>query len=259
MTALTEELRQAIARAYRAFPAAQLKSPIGVCNCGVCVSLEDERSMVETPREALPGRLIREFNNSAHGRNDDLFRHFLPRILELFALGEPIEMLDNVGIRGLGPGSEKVPYANYRKSWPADQVDAVDAYFAALFARARRAPVSWPEGRAPEVYETAEVIASSGGDLRPLLADWDADGSREATLCLASLTVHTAQRVWSRCGRVDDATLGGGWECVPEMERALLGWLRDPRHAARFDAAMTSETDDAVFALLAWARGAFAA
>jgi hypothetical protein len=257
MTALTQELKQAIARAYRVFPAAHLTPPIGVCNCGVCVSLEDERAMVETPREELSARLIREFNNSAHGRNDDLFRHFLPRIFELFAIGEEIEILDSAGFRGLAPGNEKV--ANYRAAWPTKQVAAVDAYFAALFARARGAPPSWPEAGFSDAFEMAGRIAASGGDLRPLLADWDADASSAATLGLASFTAHVADLVLRRCGRLEDATLGGAWEHAPEMQSVLLDWLRDPRRAARFDAAMNGEADETAFALLAWARGAFAA
>jgi len=254
------DLKEAIAHAYRVFPARALKPPIGVCRCNVCVSEEDERAMAQTPRDALPARLIREFNGSAHGRDDDLLRHFLPRIFELFAEGSDIHALGDINaFERLGCGTALVPYSDYRKTWPAEEIAAVDAYYRALFRHARRAPPTWPEGQGCEAFVMAEIIVAGGGDLKPLLAEWDADPSHEATLGLASFTAHVADHIWRRCGRMVDVTLGGYWDRQPEMTQALLDWLRDARRVDRFDQAMAREADESAFALLALARGGFAA
>ncbi len=106
MRKISSELQAAVESTYRVFPGYRLHRPIGVCNCNCCVSDEDEQAMVSTPRRELPLRLIKEFNSSAHGRNDDLLRYFLPRMFELVAQGENICSMDEtLGFEGLGEGS----------------------------------------------------------------------------------------------------------------------------------------------------------
>ena len=260
MAGMTPELRDAVEEAYRVFPALPLVAPIGVCTCNCCVSPDHEKAMASTPRRKLPLFLIKEFNNSAHGRDDDLLRHFLPRMCELAAEGANVCSLDEtLGFKGLGAGTERVPYASYRANWPTAEIAALDAFYRALFRQALRArPARLPFGDGtPDLNEadigwTLQTIAVGGGDIAPLLALWEADGSRLASLQLAAFVCSLDVNIWSH-----DKTpkvFSPFSDHAPEAELLVADWLKRPEHGARFDRAMLDEPDAAAFALLSQAR-----
>lgn len=260
MAGMTPELRDAVEQAYRVFQEARLTPPIGVCRCNVCVSEEHEKAMAATPRRQLPLFLIKEFTNSAHGRNDDLLRHFLPRMFELIAEGANVCSMDGaLGFRGLGAGTARVPYANYRTNWPPAEIAAIDAFYRALFRgalAARPADFLFDDGAQglgeADIHWTLETIAAGGGDIAALLAIWDADHARLASLQLASIVCSPHLSIWShgKSPRVfallhDDA---------PETTHLVANWLKAPRHGERFDKAMLDEPDAKAFELLSRAR-----
>ena len=86
---MDEQLRHAVENAYDAFQNAVIGQRLEVCRCAVCFGgAEDaERGLVETPLRELTAAQLAVYTNSAHGWHDDML-YFLPRYLELLALGE---------------------------------------------------------------------------------------------------------------------------------------------------------------------------
>lgn len=260
MASMAPELRDAVEEAYRIFPDERLVVPIGVCTCNCCVSPDHEKAMASTPRRQLPLLLIREFTNSAHGRDDDLPRHFLPRMCELTAEGANICSLDDtLGFKGPGVGTERVPYANYRTNWPPAEIAAIDAFYRALFRRAlaaRPAGFLFSDGThgldEADIGWTLETIAIGGGDVMSLLTAWDADAARLASLQLAAFVCSLDVNIWAqdKTPRVFSAFS----DYAPEAEALVADWLKRPEHGACFDKAMLDEPDAKAFDLLSKAR-----
>jgi hypothetical protein len=127
------------------------------------------------------------------------FRHFLPRILELFATGELtdeylfVKTMSNV--------------RHYGTSWPADEVKAVDEYMIALWRRTLSERE--PNLRAAEILEGA---AANDHSIARYLAIWAEDTGEAAALHLADFmdelawtywqedTLHRESRAWLRLG-----------------------------------------------------------
>ena len=113
---MTPELQATVEEAYRLFAPYTIGSTLIVCNCNVCMSKEHERELVRTPLREIPSKLLAEYTNSAHSWDDDQvareMRYFLPRYLELIALGDPPDNMDlDICLRRLA-------YAQWRSKWP---------------------------------------------------------------------------------------------------------------------------------------------
>ena len=260
MAGVTPELHDAVERAYRVFPAQRLVPPIGVCKCSCCVSDENERLMAATPRRQLALFLIREFTNSAHGQDDHLLRHFLPRMFELTAEGANVCSLDDtLGFKGLGLGTARVPHANYRVNWSPAEIATIDAFYLALFRRAlaaRPARFLFGDGTRGldevDIGWTLETIAVGGGDVARLLAVWDGDASRLASLQLADFVSSLTVNIWAHGNA--SRVFSQFSDHAPEAEHLVADWLKRPEHGARFDGAMLDEPDAKAFDLLSRAR-----
>src|SRR5688572_9724812 len=105
------DIDDAIETAYRVFARYRLGGRIIVCGCSSCVSPQVEQELIRTPLNALPAPTLAEYTNSAHdwdGRVEDDLRYFLPRYLELIAIGEVPSTV------GLDICLRRLSNANYR-------------------------------------------------------------------------------------------------------------------------------------------------
>jgi hypothetical protein len=230
---VTPELQEVVDRSYRVFGRYRLNGNVVVCTCPVCVSDNDARLLAVTPLHDVAAPLLGEYTQSAHGLVEDEMRYFLPRYFELLASGEdPSPIGIEVCLARLGE-------ADYRGRWPNDEVEVIDAFFAALFRSWLDAPARCHMGRVVllrglDIEELLCMVAYAGGDLAPLLRVWDATAGRLADLRLAAVISHA----WS--GALGNAF----WDIAhrPELEapmRLVFDWLRRAEIFERLDAALT--------------------
>jgi hypothetical protein len=251
---MTPELTIAIENAYREFQRYRLRGVIAVCKCNVCVSDADEKALCTVPLRQISSRLLTEYTQSAHGCDDraaDELRYFLPRYFELIAQDDAPT---NTGIETcLG----RLHDAQYRTRWPASEVGAIDAFFAALLrAQLAEPPEIDPTGFPVFDPDTADdvlcMVAYAGGDVRPCLSVWDGEDSRAATLHIANIV---AKADWFR-RRLDNGFWYGNYKRDTESAmRQVIAWLLREETRARLEAACLAEGDEAAAALLSHAEG----
>ena len=254
MEPVSPELATAVEAAYRAFAGYRLRGALEVCRCPVCVAEPVERGLCTLPLRAMPARLLAEYTHSAHGfdaRVADELRHFLPRYFELIAQGDPPS---NSGIETcLG----RLHAADWRARWPAAEVAVIEAFFAALL-RARLGvpppidPLGFPVFDGDEAEDVLCMVAHAGGDLAGLLAQWDAERGRAATLHVANIVSKADwlkrrldNTFWQSCSRRPH---------VVRAMRAVLAWLLTAEMRERLEHACLAEQDEATAALLAHAE-----
>jgi hypothetical protein len=192
---MTPELQATVEQAYRIFAPYTIGSTLIVCNCHVCMTKEVERELVRTPLRAIPSKLLAEYTNSAHSWDDDQvareMRHFLPRYLELIALGDPPDNLDlDICLRRLA-------YAQWRSKWPAAQVVVLDNFFDRLVEAStqRLDVVIWPRGPAPafDMADLLTMVVTAHGDIGRVLAAWDGAADPGAAIHMAPLLRRVVQ------------------------------------------------------------------
>jgi len=80
---MTPELKDLVEEAYRVFGGYQLADRLIVCHCDLCMTVETERELMETPLREISSRTLAEYTNSAHDWDDGPvareMRYFLPR------------------------------------------------------------------------------------------------------------------------------------------------------------------------------------
>ncbi|TDC22107.1 hypothetical protein E1211_31660 [Micromonospora sp. 15K316] len=132
-------------------------------------------ALLDTPLRALTGEQLRRFAGKAVSTWGDVtdLRHFLPRVLEVLAVGgidDPVVPTKLLGIVG----------AHWR-TWPRDEQQAIETYLDAWW---RHILAGFP---APvEVGEVLAAIGATGVDVGPFLAAWVADGGTSAARHLAN-------------------------------------------------------------------------
>lgn len=199
-TQLSMQLREAIARAYEVFADQRIGFPLGVCHCNCCCTEANERALVDTPLRELSSDLLSEYTNSAHGYDEyadgHALRHFLPRYFELIARNDPPHYGD------LSHCLVRLGSANYRRSWSAREIDAIDRYFDALLEDKLGdiTLTEWPAGwrLSYPISELIEMVVLAGADVARLLATWTAAPDPGAALHAAALlsedlTVHEGE------------------------------------------------------------------
>lgn len=251
---MSSELQAAVENAYREFAHYRLKGTVYVCNCPVCVDAQTERDLCTVPLRQISARLLAEYTHSGHGWDDriaDDFRYFLPRYFELIAAGAPPS---NVGIETcLG----QLYVSNYRTGWPSSEVAAIDAFFLALVRAQLAASVhidrtGIPALQEEELEDILCMIANADGDLAEVLAVWDSDRSRTATLRIAHI-ISVAK--WRK-----KLLANAFWDGLsrPRVEagmRQVMAWLVRPETRERLEAACLAEQDADAAALLSHAEG----
>ena len=233
-----------------------LNGRIIVCNCPVCVAPETERQLIRTPLHAISRELLAEYTHSAHGWDGkiaDDFRYFLPRYFELIAAGEIPSHHD------LEPCLGRMLHAEYRKEWPKQEADAIDAFFVALFRAELNKPLAPADYGLFDAGEGAETVlccmAHAGGDVRVLLDVWDKTRGREADVRIARMIVAADWRT---------RDLSNTWWGVPDREpirqsmNVVIAWLLRSETWERLEAACLKETDDMTAELFSQAEGIIA-
>jgi hypothetical protein len=248
------DIDEAIENAYRVFARYRLGGRIIVCGCNSCVSPQVEQELIRTPLNALPAPTLAEYTHSAHGwdgRVEDDLRYFLPRYLELIAIGEI------PSTTGVDTCLRRLADADYRNTWPAAEAKALNDAFAALLRVALEVPPSCEMGRIPTWdVDTAEelicMVAFANGDVDLMLAAWDAERTRNADLHLANMIGNAdwldrrlRSSTWYRLG---DARVKA------EAERVVT-WLVRSETRARLEQACLAERDPEMADLLSFAEG----
>ena len=187
---MTPELEILIEDAYRVFGGYQLAGgTLTVCHCNVCMTVETERELIETPLREIPSQLLAEYTNSAHDWDDGPvareMRYFLPRYFELIAEYDPP---DNIGLdiclRRIGRGG-------WRAKWPEHEEDIIDRFLdAILIASLSRVdlvlwPVGWRFGF--DLADVLTMIGTAGGNLDRALSAWDGAEDPAAAIHMAAL------------------------------------------------------------------------
>lgn len=251
---MEDDLPASINNAYRVFSPYRLKGAVSVCSCRVCVDQATGRQLCTVPLRQMSSQLLAEYTHSAHGLDDraaDEFRHFLPRYFELMAAGDAPSHI------GIETCLDRLCEADYRHHWPPSEAGAIDRFLVALFrARLADPPIidssGLPTLEGSEVEDTLCMVANAGGDLTRLLAAWDADRSRTATLHIANIIgiadwLHRNLRnsFW-RGERRPHAVAG---------MRQVVEWLLRDATRALLEAACLTEMDPGAAALLSHAEG----
>lgn len=127
------DLDAAVEHAYDAFSNYRRGNDIEVCPC--CIGQPDQDTLARMPLRDQPGHLLSRFAfkaMSTWGGVDD-FKHFLPRIFELMAIGDRDGVLGCEYLPGfdLGVVASKLEYAGWR-TWPATEKLAVRQYLDAF-------------------------------------------------------------------------------------------------------------------------------
>lgn len=248
------ELTAAIENAYRAFARYRLKGAICVCHCPVCVDAATERRLCTVPLREISSALLAQYTHSAHGfdsRVADEFRYFLPRYFELIACDDPPT---NAGVETC---LHRLHEASFRNNWPSSEVEAVDRFFLALF-RARLAmpveidPSGMPGIGGDAVERVLCLAAHSDGDVPALLAAWEGNCRRGASLHIAAI-VSIAD--W-RKKRLENSWWTG--EQQPHVEEAMhrvITWLLRSPTRERLETDGLTEREVAAAVLLSHAEG----
>ncbi len=240
---MTPRLADAVEDGYRAFAGHGIGKRLHVCRCPVCFGDDTrfERALVTTPLRAIPADLLAEYTNSAHAWSDEM-RYFLPRYLDLIAAGEaPCHS-------GMEYALSRLSYADWRGTWPEAERRVLEAFFAALLADRLHGPGLevrvwlWVEPNdsfydrtsLPEVFA---LVANAGGDVEPLLGEFDATRGRLPDLHLAAIVNMTAMDLArTRLDRSFSSLRG------PAEDR-IVAWLLRPETAERMEAAFFAATD----------------
>lgn len=233
------ELLTAIAHAYRAFDKYRLIGAIDVCQCELCLGNDSERRLLNTPLAAIDAELLACYSHAAKPADPIsislALRYFLPRYFELIAKNEwPVHYNEEGSLKMLRQ-------AEYRRTWPAAEVEAVEGLFGALFRASLQRNVSINDPQQARLERCAiglilGLIVCAGGDVAPRLRDWESADQPTADLHLALFIER------NRPALVKRKHLNVAWRSAhPDVESQIILWLLRPETIVRMEAAFTRE------------------
>lgn len=202
-------LRQSIERLYLVFSRYPLKKMIEGCPC--CTTDEDHDRIHSKPLRELASVDLDRFAMKAlstWGSEADL-KHFLPRLLELFAHD---------------PGSFTLPEALIGKlananpswrEWPGTEREALEAYFTALWLW-RLDNLAYPFAEAWLAY-----FAGIYADLTPFLQLWANQFRSEGAMAQLALFLHDNDEPLRR------GALSRSWRDSPQAKQQIIAWAND--------------------------------
>lgn len=210
----------AIAQAYRAF-AVPTPASLGVCNCGLCLDPDLERTMLRKQPADLTLDEVREWL-SAEFRdtmNRQLIAWIMPRVLDLLVDGAEVEVVGNeVALR-------RLRNAGFPDEWTLAQV-------AAVISACHPALDRHVAARSPDFDGLLCMIANSGLNISPFLARLDAvPDDTLVELLRIDLVPARSRSIWRRAkaGRIWRTPF---WEDVPGRE-AVWNWYTSTELEAR--------------------------
>ena len=216
------EVCQVLATLYRICARYPLNPDMSYCRH--CVGEDEIRVLCEIPLEDLSAEQLRRFAWKAGGTwgDDRDWLHFVPRILELFALGA----LDDPTLLGKTLGRLKTAAAG----WPAEDRAVVESYPFALW---QDFLATWPTAMAAD--DMVEALNESAEDLQPYLDIWSAAPVATAARHLASFVACYVVPVHDEYGRIE------AWMAGDTPLRLL-----DAARAATAEANLVAELDSAI-------------
>lgn len=206
--------------------------------CPHCVSFGDSAALRRAPVRGLGGEIHRYlFKAMTTWGTEEDFKHFVPRLLELYASSTDAWLL-----------CDKLAYARWR-SWPELERGAVEGYLLSLW-RERLAE----DGPPLPGDALLETMLSLGLDLAPYdlrtkLEAWRSANSRASMHRLARFVLeHGVALFWpgSSNGR---PTL---WQARPEIAAEVRVWLLEPTTRAGLEASFLEHGDDEVARAFDW-------
>lgn len=236
-TTMDEELQDAIVGLYAAFGDVPLRTPAAGCPC--CVEPRDQALLEGTPLRELGGRLLDSYASHAiHLWGDeDHYRHFLPRLLEVLA-SDPAAITPEFTVIGL----ERSGW----RAWPSPQPEAIERFFHAWW---RSLLARYPAD--PDADTRLCTMAKADVAIAPRLAEWRSNRSEPAVRHLAHLI-----RTWIGTGAMAPQA-DAFWKKEEPQYREFADWLfsQDTRitlAAAPSGSAVNREIQEAL-ARLDWA------
>ena len=242
---LQAELRASIESLYETFSAYPL--PRFTDPCLHCHTVEDEAKLHSMPLRDLGVAELRDYIADAllvwGGVTD--FKHFLPRIYELYVtVPDPaMELLDPEMILS------KFRYGQWR-TWPLPEQLAVEAFLHALWGEILGTPP--PADCFTDVESWLCAIAQAEDDLTPYLNQWINDQRLSASFALSSMLLSSAVARSGSTGR------NAFWEDRGEQYAQVQHWIKTPAvfekleraHAASHGAPSESEFEAAMQILI---------
>lgn len=213
-------LSDAIEALYATFARYKLNGPVE--GCPHCTSSEDDQLLNSDPLQKLPVANLERFAFkvvSTLGTVED-FKHFLPRLLELAALGGKIGYVDFEIILG------KLDYAGWTH-WPQREGRAIRDYLSALWQHQLH--------NYPAPVEADDCLCGIGNcedDLQPYLQIWQGENGAASLNHLTDFIADNARHL------LKEKRLGNAFwkEREPQM-RQVIQWLLAPSMAKKLESA----------------------
>lgn len=199
--------------------------------CRHCHSEEDERRLHKAPLRALNGADLRGYMGDALLVWGDslVFRHFLPRVLELFVNSEEPDLEFFLGPEMV---LAKFRYADWL-SWPSHEQDAVREFLHALWDAVLI--------ESNEEYLDTEswlcAIAQAEDDLTLYLDDWIAGDSVAKCAVLSQFILSSAVMSGKKAGR------NAFWKGRDTQYEQLKLWVRSPNVRTRLACSESQSLD----------------
>ena len=226
---MDERLRNAVENAYGAFQTAIIGQTLEVCRCAVCFggAEEAERILVQTPLREITAAQLAVYTNSAHGWHDDML-YFLPRYLELLALGEVPAWFETDYCLA------RLSEVDWREIWPVTRREALDGFFceylSAAFSNAHLISLS-AEAKTMGYYDYTDLrsaitlVANAGADLGVLSGILQVASGAMPALATAVLIIESSQELTE--GILDWALIG------TSAPQRLARWLTGTTTASK--------------------------
>ena len=217
---ISSEIATAIEQLYTVFQHYPLPKTTNPCLC--CHSVDAERPLYSRPLRQLRQKDLEQYAGDAllvwGGLNE--FRHFLPRIFEIYAFVERFSFPDREIIFG------RLGYGEWR-TWPQKEQDAVQGFLLALWRAALNEPPSDDLSCAPEIESWLCTLAQTEADLSLYCSEWLAHPSPNAMWNLAAIIYRTGMR------RVDTRAISAFWREHMDEAKQIADWLHGEavRHA----------------------------
>lgn len=197
--------------------------------CPHCISFEDSAALRRAPVRRLGGELHRYlFKAMTTWGTEEDFKHFVPRLLELYAPGADAWLL-----------CDKLAYARWR-SWPEPERGAVERYLLSLW-RERLAEEAHPlPGDALLGTMLGLDLDLAPYDLRTRLEAWRSAHSREPIRSLARFVLEHGDALFWPGPPTGRPTL---WQARPAIAAEVRAWLLDPATRAGLEASFLEHGD----------------
>jgi hypothetical protein len=231
----TDALEDALEALYATFTRYQGTHLEG---CSHCVSFEDNAALRRAPLRKLGTELDRYlFKAMTTWGTEEDFKHFVPRLLELYASRTDAWLL-----------CDKLAHARWR-SWPELEQHAVEHYLLLLW-RDKLAKYGPPLPGDPllETIVTLDLEIAPY-NLRTKLEAWRSEQSRESTRRLSHFVLDHGVAIFWSSPSIGRPTL---WQARPEIAADVRTWLLEPATRDTLEKSFVMHGDNEVARAFDW-------